>query len=342
MAERDVTDQKPPDAPRTATVVLPVFNGEATIGDTINSVIGQTFEDFELLVINDGSTDDTRSIVEGVLDDRLKLFNFENRGLAASRNRGIKKSKAKLIAFIDADDIWMADKLQHQIDKITANQSAGLVYSWTDFIDEKGQFLNRGSRSRVEGDVFRTLLTDNFVNCGSNPLIRKSVFDDVGMFDETVNAAADWDMWLRIANKYSFTYYPAADILYRIHSGSMSYSIRRQELQCKKVLASAIELLPSAEERERIRPAVDRNLYLYMTAHTTRMADSADDFKIAFGYLRKFWASTPTRARDLPQAILLLIKMTVNCVLPKGMSILLFRCINRMRGRTGNVSSVAN
>lgn len=151
------------------SVVIPVYNGEKPIRETIDSILNQTFSDFELIMINDGSQDSTLDILTNVQDPRLKVFSYPNVGLSASRNRGISHACGEFIAFLDADDLWTPDKLEAQLLALEENPQAVLAYSWTDFIDESGQLLGFGISYTITGDVYTELLVLNFVGSGSNP-----------------------------------------------------------------------------------------------------------------------------------------------------------------------------
>ena len=315
------------------SVVLPVYNSAATIRDTVESVLQQTFGDFELLVIDDGSTDDTLRIVGDASDDRFRVFSFENSGPAAARNKGITRASGEFVAFIDSDDLWVPEKLELQAAALIENPSAGLVYSWVDYINESDRVLNFGSRTRVEGDAYKQLLTGNFLDCGSNPLVRREVFDRVGMFDETVIGAEDWDMWLRIAHEYPFAHVPAVHVFYRIRTETVSSSIRRQEAECIKVLETGLARLPASPEKDRIRQVGERNLYQYFTARVAQTATGPGRFTLAMGYLREFWGRTPSRLRDAPQALVLFIKIVIVSILPGRSSRILLGAIGFLRGR---------
>src|SRR5574338_867068 len=120
----------------TISVILPVYNGEKTIQETIESVLQQTFEDFELIIINDGSQDATLHQVSTLSDARIKVFSYPNAGVSASRNRGIAQAEGEYIAFIDADDLWTPDKLGAQFKTLQTNPQVAVAYSWTNWIDE--------------------------------------------------------------------------------------------------------------------------------------------------------------------------------------------------------------
>jgi glycosyltransferase involved in cell wall biosynthesis len=116
------------------SVIIPVYNGEKTIKETIEAVLNQTFSDFELIVINDGSQDSTLDIVSSIQEARIKVFSYPNAGQAISRNRGLSHACGEFIAFLDADDLWTPDKLEAQLKALQANPQAGVAYSWTAWI----------------------------------------------------------------------------------------------------------------------------------------------------------------------------------------------------------------
>jgi len=228
------------------SVIIPVYNGARTIRETIESVLNQTFSDFELIIINDGSTDSTLEVVESIQDSRIKVFSYTNAGQPASRNRGIAKAVGEYISFIDADDLWTAEKLEYQLKALQNNPQAAVAYSWTNYIDETGKILNLGSHLTVEGDVFAPLFLSDFVGSGSNVLIRAQAFKEVGSFDESLSNAHDWDMWLKLAAKYHFVCVPKRQILYRISPGSMSSNVWGMEASCLRVIERAAEHLPDS------------------------------------------------------------------------------------------------
>ncbi|MGL5192222.1 MAG: glycosyltransferase family 2 protein, partial [Chroococcales cyanobacterium] len=137
----------------TISVIIPAYNAEKTIQETIESVLNQTFPDFELIVINDGSTDRTLEIVSGLTDSRLQVFSFPNSGPQKSRNRGISLATGDYLSFIDADDLWTPDKLERQLQSLQEHPEAAVVYSWTDFIDESGQPLPGGHHFKFTNHV---------------------------------------------------------------------------------------------------------------------------------------------------------------------------------------------
>src|SRR4028118_1289230 len=245
------------------SVIIPVYNGEKTIQETIESVLNQTFTDFELIVINDGSQDSTLEIVERIQDSRLNVFSYPNAGQAASRNRGFSHASGEYISFIDADDLWTPDKLEAQLRALQDNPQAAVAYSWTKCIDESGQFSRRGSHISATGDVYGKLLLIDFIENGSNPLIRRQALIKVGSFDESLPAAEDWDMWLRLAACYEFVAVPSSQILYRQSANSWSANVLKQGAGSLQVMERAFNQAP--ESLQHLKPASLANIYKGLT-----------------------------------------------------------------------------
>jgi glycosyltransferase involved in cell wall biosynthesis len=116
------------------SIIIPAYNVQRTIQETIRSVQNQTVDDFEIIVINDGSTDDTLAVLESIDDPRLKIFSYENGGLSTARNRGIQNATGEYISFVDADDLWTPDKLERQLLALKSNTNAKVAYSWTPYV----------------------------------------------------------------------------------------------------------------------------------------------------------------------------------------------------------------
>lgn len=209
------------------SVVIPAYNAERTIVKTIESVQQQTFQDFELIVINDGSTDRTLELVQSIKDRRLKIFSYENGGLPTARNRGLSHATGEFITFIDADDLWTPDKLEAQLAALQQHPEAGVAYSWTYFMYEKGETFSFHPcpPTSFEGNVYDKLLISDFIRSGSNVLLRKQAIASVGGFDPALKSCEDWDCWLRLAAKWTFVVVPKYQILYRQASGAMSSKV---------------------------------------------------------------------------------------------------------------------
>ncbi|XWK85817.1 MAG: glycosyltransferase [Phormidium sp.] len=244
------------------SVIIPVYNGEKTIRETIESVLKQTFTDFELIIINDASQDGTLEVIAKITDCRLSVFSYTNSGVSVSRNRGIEKAGGEFIAFLDADDLWTPDKLQVQLQALQENTQAAVAYSWTDWIDEAGKFLRPGSHITANGDVYKKLLLINFLDNGSNPLIRKQALLEIGGFDESLPPAEDWDMWLRLAAKYPFVGVPFTQVLYRVSTNSASSNVLQLESSCLRVIEKAFN--QADESIQPLKKYSIANIYKYL------------------------------------------------------------------------------
>jgi len=245
------------------SVVIAAFNSEKTIQETVESVLNQTFSDFELIVIDDGSTDSTLEVLSRIKDPRLKVFSYPNAGVAASRNRGIARASGEYVAFLDHDDLWTADKLEAQLRALQENPQAGVAYSLVHCIDEAGRFLHACSRITASGDVYARLLVTDFLDTVSNPLIRKEALDQVGGFEESFASADDWDILLRLAARYPFVCVPAVQVLYREHPDSLSFDVLRMEAAALGVCERAFAEAPL--DLQHVKRDSMGNLYKYLT-----------------------------------------------------------------------------
>lgn len=244
------------------SVIIPAYNAEKTIRETLESVLNQTIQDFEIIVINDGSQDETLEIVKSIQDPRLKVFSYPNAKQAASRNRGFSHSTGEFIAFLDADDLWTSDKLEAQLKALQETPEAAVAYSWSHCIDETGKFLREASHSTSSGDVYAKLLLCDFLDNGSNPLIRRQALIEVGGFDESLPPAEDWDMWLRLAARYHFVAVPHPHILYRQSPASASANLRRMASACERVIELGFERAPASLQH--LKRHSFANLYKYL------------------------------------------------------------------------------
>jgi len=244
------------------SIIIPVYNDEKTIKQTIESVLNQTISNFELIIINDGSQDSTGEIISSIKDDRLKIFSYPNGGVNRARNRGLSHASGDYIAFLDADDLWHRDKLEFQLNALQANPQAAVAYSWTDYIDESGQFLRRGNHITLNGNVYPQLLLTDFLENGSNVLICRKAFDTVGQFDESLTQAEDWDMWLRLAARYPFVAVPYPHILYRVSANSASSDTSKMEAGCLQVIERAFAAAP--DSLQYLKKHSLANLYKYL------------------------------------------------------------------------------
>lgn len=189
------------------SVIIPTYNRAQLVGRAIQSVLNQTYQDFELIVVDDCSTDNTAQIVKGIGDERVKYIPHQvNKGASAARNTGIRAARGELIGFLDSDDEWLPEKLQRQVDKFdSASANVGLVYGGYVVIDDETKRTIRQENPSKRGYVFRGILREDFVG-SPTPLVKRECFEKVGLFDEEMQFGEDWDMWVRIAQHYEFDF----------------------------------------------------------------------------------------------------------------------------------------
>jgi len=210
------------------SIVTPAYNAQATVGETIESVLSQTFTNFELIVVDDGSMDDTANVVHQFEDKRIKYLYQTHKERSEARNNGIKNAKGKYIAFLDADDTWLPEKLEKQMELFEVDPNLGLVYS--DLYLCEGIFpqkitLYSRIRKLYRGYVpLRTMLEEGFIQ-SATPIVKREVFDKVGNFDSNLIPLEDYDMWMRIVAKYSIDFVDQPLAYYRIHSNRTSWKI---------------------------------------------------------------------------------------------------------------------
>ncbi|WP_069789917.1 glycosyltransferase family 2 protein [Cyanobacterium sp. IPPAS B-1200] len=266
------------------SVIIPVYNGEKTIQETIKSVLQQTFTDFELIIINDGSTDNTLEKIAQIEDDRVKVLSFANQGVSAARNLGIANSQGDYLAFLDTDDLWTEDKLELQLKALQENKEAVLAYSWINNIDKNSKFLRSYSHILLNGYVYEKLLISNFLGTASNPLIRRKVFAEIGNFEESFPYAEDWDLYLRIAKKYDFVCVPLPQILYRISSNSLSTNTTKMEKYGLLVIEKNFaDISPSLKS---LKKSTLSDFYMYLSL---KSVEGIPSFKKSLNGLRYFY-----------------------------------------------------
>ncbi len=311
------------------SVIIPAFNAEKTIKETIESVLSQTFTDFELIVINDGSTDSTLSILDAIEDDRLKVFTYENRGVSISRNCGIEVATGDFIAFLDADDLWTAEKLELQLQALSTNPQAGLAYSWVDRVDQSGQFLRPGGHSTAQGYVYEKLLLRDFIEGCSSPLIRKSALLTVGNFDTLLTHAEDWDLWLRLAERYQFVVVPRTQVFYRDQIGSASYNVWKMEEGSLTIINHVFARVP--DSLQPLKKQVISNRYKYLAI---KSLEGKLNRQMGFAALRfLFWAVLYDLSWLAKRQLIMVIlsKAIASVIFSDGANVLLMSIKTRVR-----------
>lgn len=185
------------------SVIIPTFNCERFIAQTIESVLAQTYRDLELVVVDDGSTDNTRLIVEEFLKDKRVRYIYQNNsGASTARNKGFLESSGEYIAFLDSDDLWYPEKLERQVDFLDKNKDIGLVNCMVNIIDKESNIIGREECKEVKGITDLLLGSNLITGSASAVMVRRHCIEKVGLFDPGFFISADLDMWVRILSQF--------------------------------------------------------------------------------------------------------------------------------------------
>lgn len=300
------------------SVIIPAYNAEKTIRATIETVQQQTFQDFELIIVNDGSKDKTLEIVASIEDERIKVFSYQNSGLSTARNRGISKANGEYIALLDADDFWTPDKLELQLLALSDRPQAGVAYSWTYFmdVDEQGQvaFLHPSNPYNFAGNVYEKLLISDFIHSGSNTLILKQAIDSVGEFDPTLKSCEDWDYWLRLATRWHFVVVPKYQIYYRRSASSMSSKVEVMKAASLIAIEKAYQAAPP--NLQHLKSLTMTNFHKYCASLYLQHRPDFDGINQAQQHLRSAISIQPQTLLDKATQKLIL-KLLLQRVFPE-------------------------
>jgi glycosyltransferase involved in cell wall biosynthesis len=218
------------------SVIIPAYQHGHCIVEAVESVMAQTFQDFEVIVINDGCTDNTEEVLRPFVEKKLiRYFHQENQGISATRNRGLSLALGEFVAFLDDDDVWPQDKLEWQLD-VLQNSTALVVGGLASIFGEKGD-----RKMIVETTEYSTINTAKLF--GGNPfgspgqtLIRKSALEEIGGFDPTIWGADDHDVWIRLSRMGEIRRYNRISLMYRVHDSNTSRDSERMFENAEKVI----------------------------------------------------------------------------------------------------------
>lgn len=212
------------------SVIIPTYNKAQYLKKAVESVLNQTYKKIEVIVIDDGSTDNTAEIVKSFNDPRIIYFWKENKGPAVARNTGIKKAKGKYIVFLDSDDLWLKEKLETQIDFMEKNSEIGLLGTGCYEMTDKGKVIGKKIFPTSNEILQKDLIKYNpFIQ--SSIMTRKEIFDKVGLwYDEKFRESEDYDLWLRIAGNYKIANLPEALTMKRYYKEGLSPAKDKEQL----------------------------------------------------------------------------------------------------------------
>lgn len=245
-------------APKVS-VIIPVYNAEKFIKETIESVLGQTCQDFEIVIVDDGSTDKSAETIKS-LDDKRIIYTYQkNHGVSAARNKGILESDGEYIALLDHDDLWLPEKLERQVPILESNSNVGLVYSDCYIIDLNGHILKRNFKDHRphQGKVLADLFLDNFIPC-LTALIRKNILGSIGLFNPELSIAEEYDLFLRIAEVCEVDFVDLPLAKYRLHETNFSKNAVQGNKEENTVVKTFLKRHP--ELRDVLSNKVDKRL----------------------------------------------------------------------------------
>ncbi len=281
------------------SVIMPVYNVEKFVSDAVRSVLDQSFEDFELLIIDDQSPDNSIRICEKFRDQRIHIIRHaENRGLAGARNTGIREARGKLLAFIDSDDCWHPDKLKLHVRHLEADPELGVSFSRSAFINADGTLNACFQMPRLSGLTPEYYLCRNPIGNGSAPVIRRAVFEAIRFtgnlrgvpedcyFDEHLRQSEDIECWIRIAltTEWKIEGIPEALTYYRLNEGGLSANLFKQlgswEQAIDKTRTYAPEFIAKWESKARSYQ------YRYLARQAIRLRDGEAAIALVWRALR--------------------------------------------------------
>jgi glycosyltransferase involved in cell wall biosynthesis len=243
------------------SVVIATYNYARYLPAAVESALRQTFPSFEVIILDDGSTDATPRVVRPLLaDPRVSYHRTAHAGVAAAKNAGVSLSRAPLVAFLDADDVWMPSKLARQAALFRADPGLGVAYTRRWLIDARGRRLEYEQPPLYRGRVLDHLFRTNFV-CFSSAMVRRDVLDEAGPFDEGLALAVDYDLWLRVALRHRFDYVDEPLVEYR--TGHANLSSRSEER-----LATALRVMHRFLDEFGGREVLDPSAIRYAEAET--------------------------------------------------------------------------
>ena len=272
------------------SVVMPVYNVQDTLGLAIASVLQQSFQDYELILVDDGSTDNSNVICQimSLQDRRIRMICQRNKGLAGARNTGIDHARGELIAFLDSDDLWHQDKLQQHVELLNNNPEVGVSYSASQFIDASGAAIGLFQQPKLNNISAEDVLLRNPIGNGSSPVIRRETLtaisfkdddDCINYFDASLRQSEDIECWVRIISTtdWQFAGIDQALTCYRVNNDGLSANVEKQleswGIALEKMRVYAPGLIKRQEKLARA------NQYRYLARRAIRSGDAKNALK---------------------------------------------------------------
>ncbi len=212
-----------PEQMPTVSIIIPTCNRASLLARAMKSVLAQTFQDYEIIVVDDASHDLTEGVVKGFRDERISyLKHGTTKGGSAARNTGIRMARGEFIAFLDDDDEWLADKLEKQVHVLKDNSMISLVYTGYTVINQRSGKIVAQRMPTIRGNLYDRLLAEYCIGATSTIILKRECFAHVGLFDESLPSCQDWDMFLRLSKDFLFDFIETPLVRYYTHERRIS------------------------------------------------------------------------------------------------------------------------
>ena len=286
------------------SVVIPTYKHQSYVLQTLDSVFAQTFRDFEVIVVNDGSPDNTAAVLAPlVAENRIRYVEQPNSGQAAARNRGIALARGEFLALLDDDDLWPSDKLAWQVQALCANPNVALVYGKIACVNDQGETIAprdhaadspSSSSCAPSGNVYDALVHRNFIISPGQCLIRRAALTPApggGCFDRALWGCDDWDLWLRLAETAPFLFVDQVALRYRLHSANASHDVLKMHRNFFALYRKHIKRNGAHADRRAMLQASRRQLRGESSAHMFHLAHlDATHGNARTALAKLFWA----------------------------------------------------
>ncbi len=285
------------------SILIPAYNRANYLSETLASALAQTLDDIEIIVVDDGSTDETARVVHAISDVRVRYTYQENRGVSAALNTAWRAASSEFVAILGSDDVMLPEQIATLLPPLEEDARVGVVYARAIGMDAQGAPLTQlsGAPERFAGQTLLSLVYGDFV-CPIAVLIRRAALAECGGYDESLIGNEDWDLWIRLARTYKFVYVPRVLARYRYHSQNLT---RTKSARMERLMQDRVRVLDKffaqpdvPAEILTIKPIAYRNVYMdWMIRYLER-----GDFKNAYAKFQTARALSPAPLRFLPRA----------------------------------------
>ena len=342
---------------KSVSIIIPMFNAERYIASTLESALTQTYKNLEILIVDDGSTDRSVEICQQFKDERIKIIRQQNRGGSGARNTGIRNAKGEYLAFLDADDMWLPQKIEKHISHLESSPTIGVSFSYSRFIDESGTPLGLYQFSKVKDITPLDLLCRTPIGNGSAAFFRREVFEDIEFqtkvgsvvenhyFDEQFRGSQDVECWMRMALKTSWKMegIPEVLTLYRVNSEGMSANLS-QKVEAWKQLIRKVYTYAPEEMAEWEKPALAYH-FRHLARRAVTLRDGTQAMSLFYQAVITYWFIL---IEEPYRTILTGASAGLLCILPNSIYDRFFQLAVKLTGNsqqkriTGIVKNMAN